>query len=390
MALSIRDALEIDVLKDFKVIAGKGGLDKKFITLEIMDYEFTQGVKVERKDIISPESFVISTLLFAKDNELLLTETVKKLINLGVSGLAYKKIIFNSLPQDIINLANENDFPIIAFGGDEFFEDVIFEIRLRMRNDEAFESIERDIETLIENKLDKDQVLFLTKKINNGFLNNLKVFNIIIPDEFAEQMTFRTINNYKLNVNTKSKTVVGKYKGSIMIIASHYEIDPKRIFAIFNDTLYSLRLEEKQIIFGESNFCKADCLNIALREAYYARIVAEIEGSKSKAYKDIGLYKIIMNEEIKEVLKEYMKSYLEPIIGSKDEHSLELLSTAKQFVLAGGDIDKVAEKMFCHKNTVRYRMGKLQEKLQQNNNEETFFEELNMAMKILMVDNYLK
>lgn len=63
------------------------------------------------------------------------------------------------------------------------------------------------------------------------------------------------------------------------------------------------------------------------------------------------------------------------------------MHTAIEYVLAKGDAVKTAERLFCHKNTIRYRIGKLQEKLDPDSNEKEFYQNLAIAVKIYLLIN---
>ena len=68
--------------------------------------------------------------MFAKDDPSQILDAVMRLYTMKVSGLAYKNVFIKELPEEVINFANTNDFPILEFGGDEFFEDVIMQITM--------------------------------------------------------------------------------------------------------------------------------------------------------------------------------------------------------------------------------------------------------------------
>ena len=82
----------------------------------------------------------------------------------------------------------------------------------------------------------------------------------------------------------------------------------------------------------------------------------------------------------------YMRDYLAPIFEEEDKDS-DLLQTAIEYVLAKGDTIKAAERLFCHKNTIRYRIGKLQEKVDPYSNEKEFYQNLAAAIKIYLLLN---
>ena len=78
MALTVRDLFDLNIMKNFKLVAGAGGLDRPITRTEILDFEFVQGVGIDRDRMFEGESIAISSLLFAKDNPDLVLDTVKK------------------------------------------------------------------------------------------------------------------------------------------------------------------------------------------------------------------------------------------------------------------------------------------------------------------------
>ena len=83
-------------------------------------------------------------------------------------------------------------------------------------------------------------------------------------------------------------------------------------------------------------------------------------------------------------MKEYMEEYLRPLL----EDEGELLRTAKTYVLTGGRLEETAERLYCHKNTVRYRLARMQEILDPRSTEKEFFENLALAIRIHMLMEY--
>ncbi len=44
-------------------------------------------------------------------------------------AFAYKPVFFSELPREALEYAEKMNFPILEFGDDEFFEEIIFSIR---------------------------------------------------------------------------------------------------------------------------------------------------------------------------------------------------------------------------------------------------------------------
>ena len=72
----------------------------------------------------------------------------------------------------------------------------------------------------------------------------------------------------------------------------------------------------------------------------------------------------------------------------EEEH--DLLETAKAYVLCSGDVIKTAELLFCHKNTVRYRLAKIQEVIDPANKDKDFYESLSIAIRIYILTQFKK
>ena len=113
-------------------------------------------------------------------------------------------------------------------------------------------------------------------------------------------------------------------------------------------------------------------------------MVAEIQQEEVEFYKNLGVYKLIISDIHSSSMEEYMKTYLGPVFEEEEKES-GLLHTAIGYVLEKGDSLRTAERLFCHKNTIRYRIGKIQEKLDPNANEKEFYQNLAMAVKIYLL-----
>ena len=188
-----------------------------------------------------------------------------------------------------------------------------------------------------------------------------------------------------------SKIFVGKCKDKLMVILSQDEQNLNRFRALMEDVKVAYGLTEEIYVEGVSDIRNIgigiDCI---IQQAYWAQTVAEIEEEQSKSYKDLGVYKLIISDIHASSIAEYMETYLGPLFDDSEKDQ-ELLHTAIEYILAKGDSQKTAERLFCHKNTIRYRLGKIQEKLDPAVNEREFYQNLAMAVKIhLLLSKYEK
>ena len=130
MAITILEAMKLPTFKDFDLVAGYRGLDREIQRASILDYEYESSLFDKPiQTYFEKEDFVISSLIYAKDDQSLILESVKGLISDGVSGLAIKNIYYDELPEEVIKYANQMDFPIFMFDKKgSYYEDIVTEI----------------------------------------------------------------------------------------------------------------------------------------------------------------------------------------------------------------------------------------------------------------------
>lgn len=388
MAATIKDVLNLEIMKDFKVVAGSGGLDRKIVATEILDFEFVKEVESYREIDFEGNSIVLSSLLFAKDKPEQVLNAIKKLVKMNVQALAYKPVFFRELPPEALQYANEMDFPILEFGRDEFFEDILFSIRSLIEKSDALEQAEPLIDAMIQGKMTGDEVSE-SQETMNALLRPLAMAVYLKCGELTESRVVELIRRGCPGDKLKSKTYVGKHKDCILIILSQDEDKPSRFKALFEDVLIAYGLAGKAMIKGCSNVRPVfGQFDRCIREAYWAEKVAEIEKTEEMYYRDMGVYRLIASNMRERSTIEYMEEYLAPIFEEEGKDG-ELFHTAVEYILAKGDMAKTAEQLYCHKNTIRYRIGKVQEKLDPEANEKTFYENLSAAVKIYLLENLM-
>lgn len=386
MAVTVKDILHLEIMKDFKVVAGAEGLNRSVSATEILDFEFVEEVRSYRLRSFLGNSVVLSSLLFAKDDPDLILEAVKKLINENVQALAYKPVFFKELPKEALDYADKMDFPILQFGHDEFFEDVIFGIKTLVEKDDVLGLTEPLFAQMIERDISAEEAAMFHEKIN-PLLRPFVMTVCIKGPELTEPAIVDMIKRGHPDTKMKSKTFVGKFADSFIIILSQDENKSTRFHALLEDVLIAYGLAGRELImgFGTARHIE-DQFDRGIREAYWAEKVAEIEKENVKHYKNMGIYKLITANIHKRSTTDYMEEYLAPIFEEEGKDG-ELLHTAVEYILAKGDMMKTAERLFCHKNTIRYRIGKLQEKLDPDANEKEFYQDLAAAIKIYLLQN---
>lgn len=386
MKLTVKDLFEIPILKNFKILAGAGGLDRPVVKTDILDFEFVKGASMSRQDILDENSLVLTSLLFAKDDHSLILDAVKRMYELNVSCMAYKPALVNEIPQEAIDFANAHNFPILRFGGDEFFEDIIFEVGQTLSESDDIRTIEKDLLRILDQELSAKEEFKISKRINLNFKKYIKVVAIkdfsCSDEEKIAGLVKKMFSMKKLN----KKAALCKFRDEYFIFLSQDIADENRFRALMTDIFVALEIDQDKICCGASSIHVAvDNFGRAVREAFWSCNVAKLEKSPLRNYEDIGIYRLIVPEIHSKNVQNYMNEYLALLWDDKSE----LLDTACAYILSRGDLDETSAKLFCHKNTIRYRLAKLHEILDPHSNDKEFHENLSMAIRIYMMTQFL-
>ena len=386
MKLTVKDLFDIPILKNFKLLAGAGGLDRPVVKTDILDFEFIEGANMSRKDILDENSLVITSLLFAKDDHSLILDALKRMYELNVSCMAYKPVLVDELPQEAIDFADAHNFPIMRFGGDEFFEDIIFEVGRTLSESDDIRALEKDLSKILDQELTAKEELKISKKINLNFKKYIKVIAIKDFSCSDEDKIVALVKKMSSMKKINKKAALCKFRDEYFAFLSQDIADENRFRALMADIFVTLGIEQDKLCCGASSIHVAtEDFGRAVREAFWSCNVAKLEKAPLRNYKDIGIYRLIVPEIHSKNVRNYMDEYLAPLCEGKEE----LLDTACAYILSRGDLDETSAKMFCHKNTIRYRLAKLHEVLDPNSNDKEFHENLSIAIRIYMMTQFL-
>lgn len=410
MKLTVRDLFDIPIMKNFKLIAGEKGLNRPVMLTETLDFEFTKGISMPRSTLFTGKSLILTSLLFAKDDPRQILEAVKGLFALDVSCMAYKKVIYHSLPQEVIDFADEKGFPILEFGGDEFFEDIIFSINRELRDGEDIASLERDLARILDQEASPREELKIRKKINPGFKRFIRAVSVKDLSLKSEEAIVKMVGKMASLERISKKAALCKFRDTYFIFLSQDTDEIFRFRALLADIFAALSIDESKIHCGVSAVLPiSEDFGKVVREAFWACNVAVMENDPARYYDNIGIYRLIIPEIHSKNILNYMREYLSPLgdvtpvqgisgRAGREEGLLPvpvqgeknvLLETACVYILSKGDLDETAAKLFCHKNTARYRLSKLHEILDPYSNDKEFHENLSIAVRIYMLSQFL-
>ena len=387
MSITVFEAMKLETFKKFKLVAGHRGLENRINAAGILDYEFDEEKKEQfYKGQFLKDQFVISSLLFAKNNPDRILIALKYLVQDGVSGLAIKNIYYDNLPEEVIDFANDNLFPIFIFDNSVFFEDIITEIMDRVRFALNHELMESKIEFIIKKNISKATIRELSLEINSYFKEYF--FTIYCKEKkyLGDDRLIPILDKLKFNRNVKNDTSFLKYKGGILIISTYEMLEESNL----KDTIYNfinlIGLNREEYFIGISNHHHTlEEMDKGINESIFAAEVSSISSATLNFYKDIGIYKILLPYTQEYWIQNFYDEIILPIKKHDELYNTELFYTAVKYIENDGNKKATADSLFIHENTVRYRINKIKEMLDMKELEGSFYEQLSAAVKLYKV-----
>ena len=288
----ISELLELKLFDDFKLIAGKNGINNQINNIVILEYESIKNTY----NVFSKGDFVLSSLFFAKDDKTLIEEAFINLMQRGVSAIAIKTVFFNDIPSSLKDMADKFNVPIFIFSN-AYMEDLIICANELLKSKLLYIVLEEKITKLIENKLSKEKILDTTHSINPGFYPKIITAyftskNHNESDKLIKHFERLLYSRYKSQNNMHYSYV--KYHEGMMLIYSFDTLEKNLI-----DTVYKLiklidLIPEKYYIGISDTIYTQDKLNLSMKEAIYSNRICQLKDCSYITYSNIGIYKMIV------------------------------------------------------------------------------------------------
>ena len=380
MSVKVNELSKLHSLSHFRLVAGEKGLSNEVSTVCLADLEVDKEL-VPYANGIRRGSFVISSLRHNLD--LSTSDYIQifdALMEHKVSAFSYNEKMVKKLPDKVLDMCNANALPVFAFNPEEvYIENVVFDIMHTIQEKSVSFSMDREIEKMLREGLSKAEVEGIATSINPNFHRNCIVAYIKAKDKEAEFSPGRIARSYAPSYeNDSAVTTLLPFREGLLVIITMPRMDLKLRDKIIYDIVEQIPGRHRVMVACGSEQPTFDGLDRAVRECNHAYITGKLEDLDWVEYDDIGTYKfLIPNRNHPEEIA-FMRKYMRNM-------SKEQLETAIVFVKCNGSFDKAAEKLICHRNTVRYRINKIHERTDPDKSEFQFYENLSAAIKIYMI-----
>lgn len=365
---TVANLLSKPMLKDFRIVSGKNGLNNKVTGAGFFEWE--QDFQITKS--FSTGEFVISTLSSFKDDPTAVERALKLLINNNVSAIAIKDIYYKDLPDNLKQYSDEHGVPVMFFS-DTYIDELLYMVKNETLNSLYTSFNEIVLDTLIFNdSLDNLQKENLLRKINPFFLSSAMICAYISNDKDTTSISEDALDLYN-NVLMDKDMDIGNienaefaysfiaYKRGIFLIATTNSTDAGILGNLRDALIKSLKSNAALMntCIGVSNFIlNFDDISTMLLDAIFANTSCILDKKDVVEITNAPFDHIVFKDRYLLGPSLYYERILEKLSETTTQRS-PLLETLITLISCSGNIDMAAQKMYQHKNTIRYRLNKL-------------------------------
>lgn len=267
------------------------------------------------------------------------------------------------IPDRIIELCNEKSLPLFSMPWEVHTIDVMQEVGNMIASDRLNE---QTLENLLfdgifsPEKFDKNKLL--DTKFADGcqfavFLQKIELERFSFELEQAERYVSFFFNP-KLNIPESCYASFIHNGNLIYVLKDNVYFSAREIAGITGSDRY---------FFGLKNSLSDICDDLNFLPDMYSHAVYAMEFSDGKnqpaLYENLGVRKILAEVKNKKVLEQFCRETLSGLDSFSPEKRADYRKTLELYLKYSGNIQKIGEENFIHRNTIVYRLKKIQEVL---------------------------
>lgn len=362
MAILLSDLYESVKNHDIKLVAGEKGMNNVVRWLHMVE-------SIEISSFLDGQEITFTTGVGLK-NELELLDLVKCNIEHKASAMVVNIGPFiQEIPFEVIDCCNKNNFPLFIVPWKVHMAEIMRIISFAITESDKYNL---ELSSAVKNAIffPKQEDLYLPQLERNSYLRNwsycIATIEILEEEEKVSdsklQRYLKVMENYL--IYSRKKTFVFELGGSIVLLFAGYsEADLKKII---QEMLQRCNFQKEHCYVGVGRCTKnANSISRSYHQAcQVTKLQRNIKNDTTVvAYQDLGIYKLLMDIENKEVLEEYYGETIQKLVEYDRLNQTNYCEVLQCYLDNSGSVKETAEAMFVHRNTINYKINKIEEML---------------------------
>lgn len=366
-----KDLFKLPSLSKMKIIAGNKGLHK------IIRWSYKAESIHLAKWVHGGELLIVSKMVI-HEKDFNLYNFLKEAISLNISGalLLIGPNYIEQIPQSVIDLSNQKHFPLFLIPWDTPLVDIFEELGHAIASINLINDKHKDLlfSIIFNTNLSLDYLKYQSQEVNFPFDGYLQFFEI----NFLLPQSKNAIILNDVDKDTICQFIHTLFENEhIPILSSSYT---KNIIALINvnntslDTLNTLfpqilnyikenypnyivnigigtrqkSLEKYKLSYEQAS----KCINLAIKQKQKNMIYY---------YEQLGLYQLFYDINNKTLLENFVHNILYSLMAYDKKYNTNLIQTLEVYLNKNCNLNQTAETLFIHRNTIKYRLQRIEE-----------------------------
>lgn len=362
MAVLLSDLYESVKNQDITLVAGESGMGNVVRWLHMVESN-------EISSFLDGQEIAFTTGVGLNGEEDLL-ELVKSNNEHKASGMVINIGPFiKEVPQAVIDYCNQEGFPLFAVPWQVHMAEIMRTICYMITESDKYNL---ELSSAVKNAIffSAQEELYVPQLERNNFLRNwsycVTVIDILEDGERVSedrmQRYLKTMENYM--IFSRKKTFVFELGGNIMVLFAGY--NETTVKKAVTDMLKRCNFQKEQCYIGIGRCTQnAQSINKSYRQACQVlKLQKNMHNDQDVvAYQELGVYKLLMDIENQDVINEYYAETIQRLVEYDKLNQTNYCDVLQCYLEHSGSVKETAEAMFVHRNTINYKINKIEEML---------------------------
>lgn len=372
MNISLLQIINTPLFENVKILSGREGLDRIVKRASVFDAPFQEDVL--EKDILAPGDFFITSLLQFHPGSEELMQVLQLLVKGNCSGLCVmmeeRAELFS---KEMLNFCEKKQFPLICMQKDISYAEVLGVINQCILEEQTNVLNQLKLDKILASRTLPQERMKILLSINPGIREYVQA--IYIRDEGRK--------------NSRRKlSGEGWAAFDIFIPSDNYDIcilsaDSMKELEQHRSVVCEQLLKHHDRRLGIGRPYARYRVERTILEAGDALNMAQTSDRSLQIYDPLSPQQLLLpirgSREMQEFYDEFCREVAEK---TTEEGMKDILLTTRAYVQCNGDFKKTAEKLKQHENTIRYRMNRLRNYLDVEEQPLLFHEIISLAVRI--------
>ena len=382
MPISFRDVLRMECLGRARVVAGEDGLDNEVRWI-------TVGEEPDLPDWVFGGELICSTLFAVEPTRL--DNYVKDLSDGGVAGMLVKPERFlGTIPRSVLEVANRESFPVAEVPNnvlwsrvlESFYRHLLVEQTERIRVETEMRLRGGFFDELLSGHVSGKEVLRRAALLGCDLSGGGAVLIFEMPDfdEFARRrklgelqvghlktLLYETINNAVREVHP-NHICIPRAESVLLLLGSPLEDREALAKQVLHRCRERLKNLPVHVGLGEERGAPDQVVHSyreaesALRLGRNLRTSGDVE-ARIHVFSALGIQRLLftLSRKSPDALRDFEENSIGAVLFYDEQHGTDLVKTLKTYMDCDGGITEAAGLLHVHKQTVRYRLRRVNE-----------------------------